>query len=1393
MGEEVPTVSSPADYCGLLGAHSSEEDSFEGEGLEEVTVPTPDPPPEETLLTRLVDLCSRGEKEKEEGKVPLSRLMEVMETGRMTYTVQEMSVLSKVYEALASESKRNGLVNSKGDLEVIVDIRNSQVLRDLLNHYQQNGDQLDLWEPSLSTFLDTSKSPKSMPETVDNPSTNGVGCASSDSSSSAGILTSLELSLFSYGSREGIAGDFLETEDIEKEAEQLRHSNRKLTDEKAQLEKQVTLTDEMNQQLMHENKKLLGNVQGMQRQVEQLKKLTKEYEEMKSSLLQSETTARENLHRLQQTEANNNLLNKRLGVLSADLEQAQTQLEAAKQQEKEVSRLLAEQRQLQVACGVEKAHFEELYVQESAKFTKAQEVIKELHQVVEMLKQEKQDLEYQLYQSQQEVLQLKQLVGCQSVGAKKAEGEEGGPASDEGVFDEQCPTPPGFSATTVLPICHETSLTSSPLISSLNLQTPFRGRTSNHLWGGVSSSSWQNSLERRNLFNTLQQNGVHSIEESASSEELASFAEDHDFKVHELLQRLDDKEELIHDLRSKLERTQEEQASLSERMSRMQRCLSNVSKAISCSCCVIKEINAEAIRMLESQCDTSALFAQLKTENRVVNAFQEGFPEDIVSGQINLELQTLRAQIARSQAVLAYLQSRAPRVPARTPSDPTASRRVQTSRQGCFEEGSHPEDETYDVPYGIRKSTRRTFSRQQSNPEACPACGSDLTSPHSSPLRHHPRLFAARSCPALPACEVPTTRGTQTSTAAVLTRDSQTDVSELAHLPSVALETVTEVEVKEEELDSPLPRNRSNSFVRAIREGNPNLVDAEPYQTRVDCRAEVHREQTPEETMPAKSRSPNMPEVTVEDVDARPDSSLASTRRKSLSEVTRSAAIDLDHGEPIEEETIDDSQHKESSSDVADAVSIRDYRSQAQWKRARDQGGFGLRRPMPDLMEGSETESAKGSLEIEDGAFPSFSDTVLGSLGLGKDAAVSDQLTEQEIESKFASLSLGFKTDKLTLSKRLELHQRHRDVAEKNNVTELKAIWDLTNALNKICTDDKQREVISKIQSHLEVLQQSTDRISSRAEVYGAVQQEERMCKAFEVMVAHVENLKRSSEKERRELEEMRRLMLDHQLQTPQEGASCSSPGKDSRTRLFSIPSSGTSPALSRLVRAATTIRRCSLPVAAPAQAEDAHSLLQQALKNSAKGEEHASDETVPQGAKVGTQQDHKIGDCKETVADEQNSSAAADESSTVPEDSAVLPESTACDPEPEGEGLEQDCGEAEGRDELESSRSSLAPEDFWAQWATSLLTKLKHWLESSRRALIRKRRPYLSSEAFRNARYIISGFLVVAALFSLLVALLPSPTGAHCSARQPTLWELMDFSGPYVVELRWWSGPPPT
>ncbi|XP_013786081.2 protein MRVI1-like isoform X2 [Limulus polyphemus] len=205
---------------------------------------------------------------------------------------------------------------------------------------------------------------------------------------------------------------------------------------------------------------------------------------------------------------------------------------------------------------------------------------------------------------------------------------------------------------------------------------------------------------------------------------------------------------------------------------------------------------------------------------------------------------------------------------------------------------------------------------------------------------------------------------------------------------------------------------------------------------------------------------------------------------------------------------------------------------------------------MPDLMEASEPESIPGGsgestenedthqlnkdgilTSINDPVFPSFPDKLLRKLGLqGNTPFSSGQLSEKEIENKFSKLSLGFRTDKLTLNQRIELQQRQRDTAEKSVENEAKTLKEYLNVLNQQSTTHQMRKLISKVQQQLEIVQQTCARVSSCAELYGAVQQEERMNRAFEVMVSYVENLKRIYEKDHQELEDTRRLLIENRM-----------------------------------------------------------------------------------------------------------------------------------------------------------------------------------------------------------------------------------------------------------------------
>ncbi|XP_041109849.1 inositol 1,4,5-triphosphate receptor associated 2 [Polyodon spathula] len=137
---------------------------------------------------------------------------------------------------------------------------------------------------------------------------------------------------------------------------------------------------------------------------------------------------------------------------------------------------------------------------------------------------------------------------------------------------------------------------------------------------------------------------------------------------------------------------------------------------------------------------------------------------------------------------------------------------------------------------------------------------------------------------------------------------------------------------------------------------------------------------------------------------------------------------------------------------------------------------------------------------------------------------------DKEIEAEFHSLSLGFKCDAFTLDKRLRLEERSRDLAEGNLKKEVNNCNMLLETLIPLCEDDNQSlEIVQRLQKNLDILNQSMTRVSTRAELVGAIHQESRVCKAVEVMIQHVENLKRLYTKEHTELEELKESLLQNE------------------------------------------------------------------------------------------------------------------------------------------------------------------------------------------------------------------------------------------------------------------------
>ncbi|GAB1598855.1 uncharacterized protein LOC106874321 [Argonauta hians] len=175
---------------------------------------------------------------------------------------------------------------------------------------------------------------------------------------------------------------------------------------------------------------------------------------------------------------------------------------------------------------------------------------------------------------------------------------------------------------------------------------------------------------------------------------------------------------------------------------------------------------------------------------------------------------------------------------------------------------------------------------------------------------------------------------------------------------------------------------------------------------------------------------------------------------------------------------------------------------------------------------------------------PSISDAFLMEFRVFVDQYANfsaEDLTEQEIENKFRDLSLAFKTDKQTLHQRLQIHKNSRDLAEENVGKELQSLRGASKALLQLSDsqtiDSQIQDAAKNIQNYVDVLEQAIGRISGRAEVFGAVKQEERMSCAMEIMMSYVESLKRIQEKE---LEEAKTL-LDNKILNSEAGGDSSS------------------------------------------------------------------------------------------------------------------------------------------------------------------------------------------------------------------------------------------------------------
>ncbi|RVE70457.1 hypothetical protein OJAV_G00064870 [Oryzias javanicus] len=140
----------------------------------------------------------------------------------------------------------------------------------------------------------------------------------------------------------------------------------------------------------------------------------------------------------------------------------------------------------------------------------------------------------------------------------------------------------------------------------------------------------------------------------------------------------------------------------------------------------------------------------------------------------------------------------------------------------------------------------------------------------------------------------------------------------------------------------------------------------------------------------------------------------------------------------------------------------------------------------------------------------------------------SVEMSEKDLEVAFSQIALAFRCDQYTLKQRLQAEEHARNLAEENIQLELSRGRETLEMLKGLCLDSKRSTILQRLQLSLDILGGTVERISNTAEVLGAVHQEARMSRAVELMVAHVESLRRRHDKNVAELEEMKKMMQQH-------------------------------------------------------------------------------------------------------------------------------------------------------------------------------------------------------------------------------------------------------------------------
>ncbi|KAM6981973.1 uncharacterized protein LKV04_012664 [Tautogolabrus adspersus] len=167
------------------------------------------------------------------------------------------------------------------------------------------------------------------------------------------------------------------------------------------------------------------------------------------------------------------------------------------------------------------------------------------------------------------------------------------------------------------------------------------------------------------------------------------------------------------------------------------------------------------------------------------------------------------------------------------------------------------------------------------------------------------------------------------------------------------------------------------------------------------------------------------------------------------------------------------------------------------------------------------SEDSDEETSQEEAAIASWNElSIIERVGLN-----SVEMSEKDLETAFSQITMAFRCDQYTLKQRLQAEEHARNLAEENVQLELNRGRETLEMLKGLCLDSKRSTILQRLELSLDILGGTVERISNTAEVLGAVHQEARVSRAVELMVAHVENLRKQHDRNVAELEEAKKTI----------------------------------------------------------------------------------------------------------------------------------------------------------------------------------------------------------------------------------------------------------------------------